>query len=384
MNRERTDDRAHMASPRGSALLKRLDRFAGIALLAPFALQPKRRRLDRESIRRIGLLKSAAIGDTLLLAGLLTDLRRAYPHATIVFITGPDNRSAAELLPGRADEHLVVSPREPLAAVRAIRGADLDVLLDLGAWPRFDALLAALSGARTRVGFRTLGQHRHFGFDHTVLHSADVHERENYIRLLGQIGVQVSAPAEIVPPNLLADYPPASYAVFHPWSSGYMHHVKEWSVERWCDLAAELTSRELTIVLSGGRSEVAKTQALADALRVRGADVVNAAGRYTLPELADLLFKAEVVVSVNTGIMHLAGLVGARTVSLEGPTPPRRWGPLGPRTRSVVSAYSGSGYLNLGFEYAGNRHDCMDGITVDAVLHAIEELMNEGAALRPD
>ena len=50
---------------------------------------------------RIGLLKTAAIGDTLLLSGMLSDVRRAHPSATIVFISGPDNAGAAALLPDR-------------------------------------------------------------------------------------------------------------------------------------------------------------------------------------------------------------------------------------------------------------------------------------------
>ena len=367
------------ATFRGNGLLKRIDRYAGVALLAPFALQPKRAPAARDSIRRIGLLKSAAIGDTLLLAGLLGDLRRAYPAATIVFIAGPDNRAAAELLPECADEHIVVSPRDPLAAVRAIRRAKLDLIVDLGSWPRFDALLAAFSGARLRVGFQTERQHRHFGFDRSITHSGSIHERENYVRLLGEIGVEARSPARVLPPRVLAEYPREPYAVLHAWSSGYMHHVKEWPIDhRWTALREiSLATRGWTIVLSGGRHEAQRTASLADVMRSSGVNVVDAAGRYALPELADLLSKSEVVVSVNTGVMHLAGLVGARTISLDGPTPPRRWGPLGPRTRSVISTYAGAGYLNLGFEYAGQRHDCMEGIEVGAVLRAIDELMKQ-------
>lgn len=360
---------------RGSATLKRLDRYAGVALLAPFALQPKRNDIAPDSVRRIGLLKTAAIGDTLLLSGLVGDVRRAYPHATIVFIVGPDNHAAARLLPDAADEHVVVSPRNPIAAVRAVRRANLDMIIDLGAWPRFDALLATLSGARLRVGFETSNQHRHFGYDRSIPHSDSVHERENYARLLAHVGVDPSTPARVDAPRVLSDFPAQPYAVLHPWSSGFMHHIKEWPAERWATLSESLVQRGFSIVLSGGPSERARTSDLARRVRAAGIDVFDAAGRYSLPELTDLLARADLVVSVNTGVMHLAALCGARTVSLEGPTPPLRWGPLGPRVRAVTSTYSGSGYLNLGFEYHGQRHDCMEGIAVDAVLLAVDELM---------
>ena len=83
------------------------------------------------------------------------------------------------------------------------------------------------------------------------------------------------------------------------------------------------------------------------------------------------------MVTVNTGVMHLAAIAGARTVSLEGPVPVERWGPIGPRARAVGTTHSGCGYLNLGFEYDGQRHDCMDGVAVDAVHAAILNLLVE-------
>src|SRR4051812_40899931 len=131
-----------MAATRGNILLKLADRWLGVPLVAAFAAQPKRSRPAPEAIRRIGLLKTAAIGDTLLLAGLLDDIRTAFPTATLVMITGRDNAGAARLLPDRAGEHVVISPRSPLTAIRSVRAAHVDVIVDFGSWPRFDALLA--------------------------------------------------------------------------------------------------------------------------------------------------------------------------------------------------------------------------------------------------
>ncbi|MDB4877431.1 MAG: glycosyl transferase family 9 [Gemmatimonadetes bacterium] len=321
-------------------------------------------------------MKTAAIGDTLLLAGLIEDVRRAYPAAAVILITGRDNQGVAGLLPGGVDDHLVVSTGAPLSAVAAVRRAALDIIVDFGSWPRFDALLTALSGARFRVGFRTAEQFRHYSLDRSVEHSNGLHERENYARLLGAIGVESLAPPRIDPPCALSAerYPAPPYAVFHAWSGGYMHEAKEWPESRWAELGRMAARRGWTVVLSGAGSDERKTEALKQSLRAAGVSAVNAAGAYTLAELADVFAASEVVVSVNTGVMHLSALVGARTVSLEGPTPTARWGPLGQRTRAVVTTLPGCGYLNLGFEYAGERSDCMDGISVHAVESAIEAL----------
>lgn len=365
-----------MSSARGNAHLRRFDRYAGIPLLAPLALLPKRSMPASPSVRRIGILKTAAIGDTVLLAGLTEDLQRTFPKATLTLIAGADNVAAADLV-GGFQECVIVSPHAPASAIRSVRASRLDVLLDFGSWPRFDAMLAAFSGARFRVGFRTPGQHRHFAFDRCVDHSREVHERENYARLVAAVGVEARTPARLRSPGLLRpdQLPSAPYAVLHAGAGGYLHELKEWPVDRWRSVGNALAARGFNIVLSGGPGEQQRSSTLAEALEQDGCTTINAAGAFTILELADVLVCAEIVVSVNTGIMHMAGLLGARTVGLHGPTSPARWGPLGPRVRAVTSTLGGCPYLNLGFEYAGNRPDCMDGISVDMVLAAIDELL---------
>src|ERR1043165_9833512 len=119
---------SRMLRTRGNPTLRRLDRLAGIPLVAAFGLAPKRARPPREALRRIGLLQTAAIGDTLLLSGPLRDLRRECPQAALVLITGTDNADVGPLL--TIDEHVVVSTRAPFSAVRALRRARLHPLLD--------------------------------------------------------------------------------------------------------------------------------------------------------------------------------------------------------------------------------------------------------------
>lgn len=363
-------------STRGSRSLKLLDRYVGVPLVALLGVRP--RRALPKTVTRIGLMKTAALGDMVLTAGLVDDIKATFHQARLFMIAGLDNAGAVPLLGPAVDSTITVSPRHPLDAARAIRALDLDILVDLGSWPRFDALLAALSGARFTAGFRTTGQQRHFAYDATVDHSREAHERTNYERLLETIGVVARTPARIHAPNVLAAgrVPRAPFAVFHPWASGHLYEAREWPPERWTSLAASLSPRVEHIVVTGSKGEVARTQPLVRALAAAGLTVTDMSGQLSLTELADVLAASSVVVSVNTGVAHLAGLVGARTVTLHGPTPRTRWAPLGPRTRTVASTLPGCEYLNLGFEYEGQRLDCMDGVSVEAVLVAIADLLD--------
>lgn len=365
--------------PRRTSNLERfVDRYVGIPAVVVAGLLPKRPRPAPASVSRIGILKSNAIGDTLLLAGSFDALRAAYPGARITLITSVENAAAAALFGPAIDEHVVISLRAPASAIRTLRKLHLDLLLECGPWPRIDALVAGLSGARYRVGFRVPGQARHFVFDRCVEHSAERHQIENIHALVEAAGGTAFTAPAISRPNVLAgnQLPQTPYVVFHPWSGGYMGWVKEWATERWIALGTSLARcRGVQIVLSGGPRDAERSAALTAALAANGIPATDVAGRFTLIEMADVLCASELVVSVNTGIMHLAALLGVPTVSLEGPVPSRRWGPVGPRVRSVESTLPGCGYLDLGFEYKGRRLDCMEGVAVDAVLVAIDQLL---------
>lgn len=360
---------------RAGNLLRFVDRYAGIPALSLFTVIPRRARPADADIRRIGILKTAAIGDTLLLAGIPDALKARFPDARVAMITGRDNAAAVGLLGPAIDAHAIVDPTRPLAAMATLRDLKLDILLECGPWPRIDALLGVLSGARYVVGFRVPGQSRHAGFDRIVEHDRNAHQLENFRSLARAIGVERFPDPAIVP--VFADIgPELPFAVFHPWSGGYMGHVKQWANDRWVELGRRVSrDHGLEILVSGGSADREASTSLSQALNAAGCRSRSIAGDYPLDQLASLLVRSRLVVSVNTGVMHLAALVGAPTISLEGPVPVRRWGPLGPSARSVVTTLPDCGYLDLGFEYAGHRLDCMDGVSVDAVEREVRALL---------
>lgn len=366
-------------SRRTSSVLRIADRYVGIPLIAAFALVPKRRRPPDEAVRHIGILKTAAIGDTLLLAGIPDALKSRFPAARVTLVCGPSNAAAANLLGPAVDEVVTIDPMNPLSALARLRTLSLDVMLECGPWPRLDALLGVLSGARYVVGFRAARQGRHHGFDRVVQHDSNAHQLENFRALARAIGVESFPEPRLIGSRAApSDWQvPASYVVFHPWSGGYMGEVKEWRTSNWVELGRRLQrDGDTTIVISGGPADVERSIQITDALEAAGCDARNLAGRFSLVELSSILLSSRAVISVNTGVMHLAALLGVPTLSLEGPVPVKRWGPIGPSAHSVVTSHADGGYLDLGFEYRGRRLDSMDGITVDAVVHALADLLS--------
>jgi ADP-heptose:LPS heptosyltransferase len=361
---------------RGNAVLRALDRWLGIPAVLLLSLLPRRQR--PLTIRRVGLLRSAAVGDTLLMSGVLRDIRAALPDADLVFVTGEANAAAGLMSAGSAARVLTIPVGSPLAAIRRLRREKFDVFVDCGQWPRIDALLCALSGARFRVGFESRGQLRHFAFDASVPHASDVHELENFRRVARAAGFE-SATQPLVDRALLPLPPPVAaspYIVFHPWSGGFQGHRKEWPLDRWCQLGVRLQDLCASIQVVGSAHEASRAQDLVARMRAAGCNAVPAAG-LSLPDLAAFVAASRATVAVNTGVMHLAAILGVPTVALDGPTPPHRWGPIGPRAVSVTPTGDGCGFFDMGLEWDGQPTDCMERISVESAQAAVRRLLRD-------
>lgn len=371
-----------MAAERGNRLHRWLDRYAGIPLAAlaaaARAAAPRHRCGEPASARRVGVICLGAIGDLLLLSGLVRGLRHELPRASLELVVSSGNAGAVPLI-GEADAVAAFDVCHVPAMVRHVRARRYDLLFDSTQWARLGAIVSNLSGAGVTVGFSTAGQWRSLGYDRVVEHSARRHETENFLALGRALWPGLSgAPALRLPagtPPLAAHMADGRrHAFLHMWPAGYKSHLKEWPAGHWARLIRELTGRGFSVWLTGSEADAVRNAAFVRERLSGAAHVHSLAGRVGLPDLAWLLARAEAVVSVNTGVMHLAALAGAPTVGLHGATNPRRWGPVGPRCVSLLPRKGQCAYLNLGFEYPADAEPALEHLPVEDVLAALESL----------
>ena len=112
---------------------------------------------------------------------------------------------------------------------------------------------------------------------------------------------------------------------------------------------------------------------------------IDASGTLDLPSLAALLGRLDLFITGDTGPMHLAAAVGTPVVALFGPSNPLRYGPLAAHQRvlRIDLPCSPCGQVRLPPERCrGHVPDCLDGISVDAVVAAAVELLDETTASR--
>jgi putative ADP-heptose--LPS heptosyltransferase II len=105
--------------------------------------------------------------------------------------------------------------------------------------------------------------------------------------------------------------------------------TKEWPQEKWYSLIKSLQYRANFVCL-GGPKEATQYKPLMDSLTDEGIDkiVLNMLGKTTLQELGALIESCDVVVTADTGALHIALALNKPVVALFGPTDPKLWGPL--------------------------------------------------------
>lgn len=144
---------------------------------------------------------------------------------------------------------------------------------------------------------------------------------------------------------------------------------KQWPVENWADIARALCGSGVSIVLVGGPAEVEQVREVERS--IDGCPQVrNLAGRTDLRQLAAVLARCDLMVSGDTGPMHIAGIVGTPVVALFGPTHPARTGPYGRQNRVIWKQLACSPCYR--HPSCAGRVDCLRAITPDEVLAAVQ------------
>jgi lipopolysaccharide heptosyltransferase I len=283
---------------------------------------------------RILIVRMSALGDIVHALPVLAALGDAYPGAEIDWLADRRYAGVLDLVSGLSRR--IIGRPGLIRAVRSMRARTYDVSLDLQGLVK-SAVMARLSGAPRVIGFesRALRERAAAQF-YTEFAAVDEHAhiiQKNFsvLPLLGVTTPRVEFPFEI-PPSSVADRVAAEttrlgngrFALINP---GAAWPNKRWAPDRFGALAHHIHDRHgLPVYVLWGANE----SSLADAVVAHSMGAARRAPETTLGDLLALSTRAALMVSGDTGPLHLAAAVGTPVVGLYGPTWPQRNGPWHP------------------------------------------------------
>ena len=341
--------------------------------------------------RTVCLLRLSAIGDTCHTAAALRALQEAWPQCRFTWIIGKlEAKLMSAVIPGvefiTFDKSSMIGELLRLKSLLAARRFEL--LLDLQLSLRA-SLVSTLVHAPIKLGFdRKRARELQWLFTNAQIEPAtSEHVLDSFLGFVRACGVEpgpaswnIKLPANALEyaERIIPDALPT--LVISPCSS---HSARNWPADRYAAVADHAVAvHGMRIILAGGRT--ALEQRMGESIAAEAApttQIVNQIGKDTLPELLGLLARATVLISPDSGPVHMASMVGVPVIGLYAATRTARAGPYYSR-HWCVDKYDEAAHLIFGKAAAAipwtekiERPGVMDLITVNEVTDKLDAVI---------
>lgn len=331
------------------------------------------------------LLRLSALGDVTHVVPLVRTLQAARPDTPIHWIIDKAGHKLLDGLPGVTFH--AYDKKSGMAGVKELRRQ-----LPPG---RFEALLQMQVAFRANLLSAFIPAERRIGYDRSRskdLHGLFINERipdRPGIHVLDAIGSfceplglrQTEVSWDLAVPQSADEWAAAQWQddgrpvlMISPCSS---HVRRNWYADRYAAVANHAAQRGWRVVLCGGRSELERS--MADAIQAQlHTPALDLVGKDTLKQLPALLARANLVMTPDSGPMHIANAMGAKVLGLHAASNPNRSGPYSDR-RYCVDRYDDAARKYLAKQAADLKwgtkiefDDVMELITVDDGIAAFE------------
>lgn len=344
--------------------------------------------------RRICLVKPSALGDVVQTLPLLPALRERFPSASISWMI---NRELRELVDGHPQLDEVIpferhgSPRTWLRLLSKLRSRQFDLVFDLQGLLR-TGLLTLATRAAVRVGLETAREGAQLAVHCTIPRTGrKVPAHARYWRVAEALGIE-GPPRPTILAISDADQEWAEQRVQSLRSPilavnpGARWITKRWPVERFAAIAARaVRSCGASVIVLGSRAESELADDFQRLLReqVPSVSVLNLAGQTTLKQLAAVLQRVDVVLTNDSGPMHLAAGLGKPVLGLFTCTSPLRSGPPGERHELVATKVPCAASYKKECPHRGVTHlACHQELDTTRVWHAFRRLIDKNGLNR--
>jgi ADP-heptose:LPS heptosyltransferase len=281
-------------------------------------------------IRKIAVLRSNGIGDYVFTLPALQSLRQAYPRAEIVVLGKPWHKEFLEGRPGPVDRVETIppvkgvcdapgteDPRTTGSFQGRMRDERFDLLCQLYGGGRYSNPFCRAIGARFTVGMKAEDASAE-GLNAWIPYIYYYPEVLRYLEVVKLAGAKEvtriprlqTAPRDIGEAHPLLPHPAPPLVVLNPGASDSR---RQWPTDRFASVGKALAAEGYTVSVSGSEADRAICSEVKAGI---GGGCLDLCGKLSLNGLAGLLSLAALVVSNDSGPLHLARALGTPTVCL--------------------------------------------------------------------
>ena len=356
--------------------LKTLDASLGPLLVSLSHKIFRPRQEPDNGVDRILFIRPGGMGDAVVLMPAIAAVKAQYPEARIHVLGEKRNAGIFSLSRDVDRVFLYDRPMDMLAVLRL----RYNVVIDTEQWHRLSAVVARMLRAPLTVGFGTNERRRIF--THTIPYGHDFYEVKSFLDLIAPLAGNVAfdqekaflaAPSERVSGVLGILKIPERTRSIVLFPGGTLKE-RRWGESRFRIVAEALRRKGYCIIVVGGKEDaVAGRQIIAG---IPGS--FNLCGKLSIREASAVLQGASLLISNDSGIMHLGYAVGTRVVALFGPGIEKKWAPRSNRVIVLNKYLPCSPCTKFGYTPKCRKGAvCMSGISPEDVLKSAERLLEQ-------
>jgi len=346
-------------------------------LFGPFV---RKKKVDKKDVKKILVIKLWALGDSIVLLPSIEALRKNYPRADIDVLAHPRNK-------------IVFDGQKSISRI-----INFGLFNILKLWRQYDVCIDAEPALNVSAVIGFLSARHRIGFSHgirsnlynqTSEFSKEQHMVQNYLDLVRNLGINYNTD-KLVPlviprtdKKLISEYirnEKLNKGFVVGIAPGVAESVKHrmWPPVKVAQAADELVKKyKAKIVFIDARINVPLIESIQGMMKEES---ISAAGLFNVKQSTELMRNCDIIISNDSGPMHLAAGEGVKTIGLFGPNTPVLWAPYGKNNIALVGKKKDCPYMDnkssnlLPKHLTQDQLTVMDAIKVKDVIAAVQTL----------
>ncbi|GDX53191.1 ADP-heptosyltransferase [Bacteroidota bacterium] len=349
--------------------------------------------LNRD-FKTIAICKFKGIGSIIQATPLILTLKKKYPEAKIIFVTTKSHKKFLKLIPV-VDEIISLDDSSGTKLITSffpfiikLITRKIEVYIDLEIYSHFSTLVTTLSLARNRFGYYLRSSQYRMGCNtHMLFYNIQHPIAQTYLqfaRLLGCTEIENQlwnfnniSENDFSENELLKNFSLKSYLLINPNASD-LRLERRWPSESFIKLIDRISERfpDLHIGIIGSANEIEYVEQLISKVSKKN-NLLNLAGKTSLPELISLIRNANLFVTNDTGPMHIAMATNTATIALFGPCSPNQYGNHSKVKSIYRNVYCSPCVHEFEIPPCKGNNVCMQMITVKEIYEVFEKSLDE-------